>query len=190
MSTTLAANPMSNNTASNTEDLFPVIPIVELATSWEDRVAELLGELSQVQSYLLAVLGTKSGAIAKGDLESLAACTGHEEQLLLRLEQCHVHREQLLAAAREEGRPATTVEDLALSLDGPRRHELRQGVTDARRRMRLLQHHSLTNWVVTQRTLIHLSQMIEIVATGGKLNSIYGRPEAVASSGGFVDHQA
>jgi hypothetical protein len=56
--------------------------------------------------------------------------------------------------------------------------------------MRLLQHHSLTNWVVTQRTLIHLSQMIEIVATGGRMSSTYGRPESVATSGGFVDHQA
>ena len=50
--------------------------------------------------------------------------------------------------------------------------------------MRLLQHHSLTNWVLVQRTLIHLSQVLEIIATGGRLKPTYGKDDS-ADSGGF-----
>jgi hypothetical protein len=157
--------------------------------AWESRIAVMLAELSQVQSDLLELLGAKSEAIANGDYPALAECTRREGELLVRLEACHAHRQQLLEAAREEGRPATSVEHLADSLEGTRRRELRQGVTDARRRMRLLQHHSLTSWVAAQRTLIHLSQMIEIVATGGKMRSTYGHRE-VHTGGALVDHKA
>lgn len=189
MSNTLVASPMpSTIEARGTQALAPSPGTAEL--SWEDRIAELLGELSQVQSDLLQVLGAKSGAMASGDHEVLHHCTTREVELLARLEACHEHRQRLLEAARQEGLPADSVEHLASSIEGPRRHELRQEVTDTRRRMRLLQHQCLTNWVVTQRNLIHLSQMIEIVATGGRMQSTYGGETPQSASAGFVDQQA
>jgi hypothetical protein len=56
--------------------------------------------------------------------------------------------------------------------------------------MRLLQHQSLTNWVVAQRTVLHLSQMIEIIATGGKLKPTYGKSDAALARGALVDREA
>lgn len=179
------------NSTSPTSTLDPAdsasVPSTE---AWEARIAELLAELSQVQGDLLELLGAKSRAIAGNDYAALAECTTQEVELLARLEACHTHRERLLELARHEGRPAATVEQLTESLEGPRRRELRQGVTDARRRMRLLQHQSLANWVIAQRTLIHLSQMIEIVATGGQMRSTYGAKEAAVVGGSLVDQQA
>ena len=61
---------------------------------------------------------------------------------------------------------------------------------EATARMRLLQHHSLTNWVLVQRTLIHLSQMLEIIATGGRLKPTYGKDDSVNSGGFLVDQAA
>ena len=54
---------------------------------------------------------------------------------------------------------------------------------------RLLQHHSLTNWVLVQKTLIHLSQLLEIIATGGRLQPTYSRDEAVRPPGALVDRE-
>ena len=45
---------------------------------------------------------------------------------------------------------------------------------EAAERSRLLQHQSLTNWVLVQRSLLHLSQLIEIIATGGRPKPTYG----------------
>jgi hypothetical protein len=51
----------------------------------------------------------------------------------------------------------------------------------------MLQHQSLANWVLVQRTLLHLSQLIEIVATGGEKPPTYQRSGPVAASGALVD---
>jgi hypothetical protein len=41
--------------------------------------------------------------------------------------------------------------------------------------------------VVVQRTLIHLSQMLEIIATGGQMQPTYGKKESVQARGALVD---
>jgi hypothetical protein len=54
----------------------------------------------------------------------------------------------------------------------------------------LLQHESLTNWVLVQRSLLHLSQLIEIVATGGRTQPTYGNGSRRLSCGALVDRAA
>jgi len=79
---------------------------------------------------------------------------------------------------------------LAKSLPDEQRHSLDEQVHRAQKQARLLRHHSLANWVVIQRTVIHLSQMLEIIATGGRLQPTYGEGEPVNASGGLVDRAA
>jgi hypothetical protein len=43
--------------------------------------------------------------------------------------------------------------------------------------MRVLQHHSLANWVLAQRRLLHVAQSLEIIATGGRMRPTYGDTE-------------
>ena len=57
-------------------------------------------------------------------------------------------------------------------------------------RMDLLQHHSLANWVLAQRSLLHISQLLEIIATGGRLRPTYGKSEPVLARGALVDQEA
>jgi hypothetical protein len=158
---------------------------------WEPRISGLLSTLSAVQGDLLALLGEKRQALAAGEFQLMPSFTAREAELVARLEACHAQRQDLLDAAAREGLPATSVASLAESLPTEQRGTLSTSVEQARRQSRLLQHHSLTNWVVVQRTLIHLSQMIEIIATGGRMRTTYGRgPQAAASSGALVDQRA
>lgn len=153
---------------------------------WDQRIASLLTDLTSVQNDLLALLGTKRKLIAAGDSEALEALSGDEEQLTERLMNCHHRRQQLLAGAAEQGKPSDSLQSLTASLPRAERDRLRPEVTAARQRARLLQHQSLTNWVVVQRTLLHLSQMVEIIASGGRMKPTYGR-EADARGGNLVD---
>jgi len=61
---------------------------------------------------------------------------------------------------------------------------------DAATRGRILQHKSLSNWVLVQRWLIHLSQLLEIIATGGQLQPTYGKDATNSSGGSLVDQAA
>lgn len=168
------------------ESELPVKP----ADEWEPRISGLLSTLSAVQGDLLALLGEKREALAAGEFQLMSSFTSREAELVARLEACHAQRQELLDAAAREGLPATSVASLAESLPSEERGSLSASVEQARRQSRLLQHHSLTNWVVVQRTLIHLSQMIEIIATGGRMKTTYGRGVQAASSGALVDQRA
>jgi hypothetical protein len=161
---------------------------------WETAIAGLLAELSSVQEELLAVLAEKRDRLGSVDLDGMNELQAREQALCDRLQACHVRREELLAQARCEGLPADSVTSLAKGItaqaNGPEREKLRKELAASTSRMRLLQAQSLTNWVIAQRSLLHVSQMLEIIATGGRLQPTYGVGEGAHPSGGMLDHEA
>ena len=140
----------------------------------EADIAGLLSELSAVQSDLLDVLRQKRNLLAEGNSEALPTIAIREQELVTRLEACHERRQQLLAQAAGEGLPCDSIRTLSKSLPAESRNRLRGDIHEAQQRARLLQHECLTNWVLVQRTLLHLSQLIEIIATGGRMKPTYG----------------
>ncbi len=163
---------------------------MSMQTSWESELASLLTDLLAVQDQLLETLTKKRDLLATADTEGLAAIARQEEKLIGSLQHCVERREQLLERARQEGLPSGNVRALTKALPRAERDKIGSQVKLAKSRARLLQHHSLTNWVIVQRTLIHLSQMLEIIATGGRLQPTYGEGEPVNASGTLVDRAA
>ena len=161
-----------------------------METSWESELAELLGDLLAVQDELLGTLNRKRELLVEADTDGLAAVNAQEERLVGSLQDCMKRREELLARAKGEGLPSTSIRALAAALPKAQRGPVNERVREAGSRARLLKHQSLTNWVVVQRTLIHLSQLLEIIATGGRLQPTYGEGEPVHASGGLVDRAA
>ena len=161
-----------------------------IATDWEAEISGLLDELSSVQADLLDVLAKKRDALATANVEVLASLQPVEQELGSRLEHCQARRAELLAAARQEGLPGESVSKLAMRVGGGKRGKLGRQVKDSAARMRLLQHHSLANWVLAQRSLLHVSQLLEIIATGGRMQPTYGDKESVHARGGLVNQEA
>ncbi len=161
-----------------------------MKTSWDSELAELLTKLLAVQDELLKILTSKRELLASGDLEGLAALTTQEGELVGSLQECLEKRAELLARAEQEGLPSGSIRELTDALPRDQRGLLKEQTQRASGRARLLRHHSLTNWVVVQRTLIHLSQLLEIIATGGRLQPTYGEAAPVNASGSLVDRAA
>jgi len=159
-------------------------------SAWEPAIVELLNELSNVQTELLNVLTVKRDCMAAGDIEGMTRLQPREQELNDRLERCHQRRAEILQEATSSGLAARNLEELAVSLDADREGKLRKQVKHTASRMRLLQHQSLTNWVVAQRALLHLSQMLEIIATGGRMQPTYGKDRAITARGALVDREA
>jgi hypothetical protein len=113
-----------------------------------------------------------------------------EEELCRRLEACRERRAGLLQSAAGQGSKADSLGDLASLAAPSNRGELRKRIKEASGRMRFVRRQSLTNWVIAQRTLLHLSQIMEIIATGGRLQPTYGKGESVTSRGALVDREA
>ncbi len=161
-----------------------------MAVEWETEVAGLLSELSDVQGELLHVLERKRELLVSGDQGAIAALQADEQTVLERLQACHERRTDLLAQAASDGRPVESIGALTATLPPAPRKSLGRQVQEAQSRARILQHHSLTNWVLAQRALIHLSQMLEIIATGGRLQPTYGSGASSTNSGSLVDQAA
>lgn len=161
-----------------------------MQTTWENEVAQLLNDLLAVQDDLFLNLAKKRELLIASDLAGLTAIVPEEERLVVRLQECVQRREQLLTSAGQEGLPDKSIQALAGTLSSDRRGDLPDRLAQAGSRARLLQHQSFTNWLVIQRNLIHLSQMLEIIATGGRLQPTYGKGEPVNASGGIVDRAA
>ena len=158
--------------------------------NWEAELASLLAELSSVQEELLTVLVAKKESLASADLATLPDLQTREQALGERLQACHHRREELLAAAKEQNLPGESLGRLAATLPGRQREKLGKQVKESQARMRLLQNQSITNWVLAQRSLLHVSQLLEIIATGGRLQPTYGEGETVHSVGSLVNQEA
>ncbi len=161
-----------------------------MQTAWESELALFLTDLSAVQSESLAVLTSKRNALAAWNMEELANIGKQEDALIQSLQRCLQRREELLEKAEQEGLPADSIRSLTAALPSDQQGQLAGQLEVTGGRARLLQHNSLVNWVVVQRTLIHLSQLLEIIATGGRLHPTYSKEESATQSGGLVDKVA
>lgn len=157
---------------------------------WEADIAALLDELASTQSEVLSLLVEKRELLVRFDSTGLQAIAPREEQLMGRLQACLDRRAVLLDRAGSEGRPNENLRTLASSLAPARTNPLNRQVKQAASESRILQHQSITNWVLVQRTLIHLSQMLEIIATGGRTQPTYGKGDTALGGGSLVDQAA
>jgi hypothetical protein len=110
--------------------------------------------------------------------------------LAARLQGCHQRRQALLTAAKREGRPGENLAKLATRTSSGKTSKLGGRVKETAARMRILQHYSLANWVLAQRSLLHVSQLLEIIATGGRMQPTYGDKESIHARGSLVNQEA
>ncbi len=155
--------------------------------AWDSQLTAFLSDLSSVQDASLELLTRKRKLLVASDREGLLALGAEEEQLIERLQGCLRRREELLHQAAGQGLPSESIRSLAGALPKAQRVPLSAEIQKAASQARLLQHHSLTNWLLVQRTLIHLSQMLEIIATGGRRKPTYGKEHVDSNHGTLLN---
>ena len=157
----------------------------------EHNILQFLHQLSAVQERTLSVLSRKQSLLVKPNQEGLLKIAAEEQEVLAQLKQCLARREEILATARHQGHAAESIQVLCRRILPPR-SECQRLVEEAARRSRMIQSQCVTNWVMTQKSLIHLSQMLEIVETRGQGKPTYHRQgeKESGSPGGFIDRAA
>ncbi|MGE0606236.1 MAG: flagellar export chaperone FlgN [Pirellulales bacterium] len=158
-----------------------------MQSHWENELADLLRELTSVQEDLLQLLAEKQALLARAETDRVSLLQSREESLLARLEGCHLRRKELLEKSAREGRPANSLRNLASALPPTDRKAVAARLDQAETRGRLLRHQSLANWVLAQRTLLHLSQLLEIIATGGRVCPTYEEGASTAAAGALIN---
>ncbi len=160
-----------------------------MAIAWESELAEFLRQLSAVQARTLDVLVRKRQMLAAADAEGLAGMAAEEREVMESLQGCLDRREELLEQARREGLPCGDLGALTKALPKASRGPFAAQFREAAHRTRLLRHSSLTNWVLMQKTLLHLSQLLEIIATGGQFQPTYEKGGCASTTGVLVNRE-
>ncbi|MDR2756847.1 MAG: flagellar protein FlgN [Planctomycetaceae bacterium] len=159
----------------------------------EHEIITFLNQLVTVQEKILDVLKKKQALLVKPDKESLAAITVEEERTLILLQQTLEHREKILESAQEQGYKVDSIRMVCEQIF-PNPSEWRLLVNAAQNRNKQIRYLALANWTVSQKSLIHLTQILEIIETRGQGKTTY-TPQKVkethsSSGGGFVDRVA
>jgi FlgN protein len=157
---------------------------------WDADLANLLTDLSSVQGDLLKVLAEKRQVILRGDAPAMNGLAARETDIMTRLETCHRRRSELLSDAKASGLPATSLTDLARTVSPANNSKNQRDLKSASQNLRKLQSESLSNWVLAQRSLLHVSQLLEIIATGGRIRPTYEKDASTHARGNLVDSEA
>lgn len=167
---------------------------IAVESNLERNLVDFLQELALVQDELLDVLNRKRNCLARGVLVEFHELQAREEAVIERLTACQQKRSQLLCKAQELGIDSENLSDLAKTLDHQHgsqlEPQLQPQVRQLRGRMRILQSGTLTNWLLAQRTLLHIAQLIEIIATGGQMQPTYAVGESVQPCGSLLNREA
>lgn len=155
--------------------------------AWESEIAALLERLATSQQQLLDLLSQKHDLLMKRDHQGLALLASQEAAISEELQACHDHRQRLLDQAGSEGLPADSIQSLSAALPEDEAQSLQKPIKESILRTKLLRHQSISQWVVVQRTVLHLSHMLEIIATGGQLKPTYGKDGGIENSGSLID---
>ena len=157
-------------------------------SNWRNQLRKFLGETLQAQKDVAELLERKRELFMKNDLAAIGALAKEEQTAADRLKQCLAEREKLLQYAAAEGLPSQSVELLAKAVVPYSDDEFFALLRSVQYQTQLLRQHNVTNWVVTQRGMLHASQMLEIIATRGRLRSTYTREHQrnIGTTGGTL----
>lgn len=157
-------------------------------SGWRKQLTDFLEGVLQAQKDVVELLERKRELFTKNDPAAIGEIAREEQAATDRLKQCLAEREKLLQYATAEGLPSKTIEILAKATVPYTDGEFFDLLRSVQRQTQLLRQHNITNWVLTQRGLLHSSQMLEIIATRGRMQSTYTRQSRrnIGTTGGSL----
>ena len=97
-------------------------------------------------------------------------------------------REELLTAARLQNVPGDSIEQLC-EYFFPRNIEVHKLLNEVKHRTQQISLVAYTNWTMSRKSMIHLTQILELLETRGQGKTTY-QPRPSADGGGLVDRVA
>ena len=150
---------------------------------------DFLNQLIETQSQMLTVLHEQQKILVRPEKEAMALVTAKEKEAIETMQQVLNRREELLTAARLQNISGDTIEQLCGHFF-PRNIEVQKMLDEAKHRTHQIRLLAYTNWTMSRKSMIHVSQILELLETQGQGKTTYQRAKTNASGGGLVDRVA
>jgi len=149
-----------------------------------------LNQLIETQNHMLAVLHKKQAVLVRPEKETMASVAAEEEDVLKKMQHILNRREELLTAARLQNISSDSIEQLCEHFF-PRNIEMQKMIDAVRHKTHQIRLLAYTNWTMSRKSMIHVSQILELLETRGQGKATYHPPQSTAApGGGFVDRVA
>lgn len=159
----------------------------------KETVLQFLHELKAVQDQMAEVLLKKQAILVRPDKEQLDRISDEENEILEQLTRMQKKREEILDIANRRDGPFESIQEFC-EAHFPHHLEIKRLLDASQQQSRQIRYLALTNLTMTQRSIIHLSQVLEIIETRGQGKATYrisgGNEGNAAPGGGFVDRVA
>lgn len=150
------------------------------------QILGVLNDLEPIQKQLLNLYQEKSKALKQVDVELIEQLGALEEQLTRELQFVILRRQQLLQEAEKQGLPADSMQNLLSALGVDKSNPIFQRIYDAQEQSQALRHESWVQWIVSQRSYQHYSQILELIAHAGQKVPTYSRGQNENNTGGAI----
>jgi hypothetical protein len=153
-------------------------------------IQTFLNQLIDAQTQMLAILHKKQAILVKPEKDAMALISTEEEEALAMMQNILKRREELLTTARLQNIPGDSIEQLCEHFF-PHNIEIQKLLAEARHRTQQIRLLCYTNWTMSRKSLIHVSQILELLETQGQGKTTY-QPQTVnrTSRGHSVDRVA
>ena len=149
-----------------------------------------LNQLIETQNQMLAVLHEKQKILVKPEKEALTRVAADEEHMVEKMQQMLNRREELLTAARLQNIGGDSIEQLCGHFF-PHNVEVQKLLDEVKHRAHQIHLLAYTNWTMSRKSTIHVSQILELLETRGQGKTTYHpRPNTETTRGGLVDRVA
>ena len=151
---------------------------------------DFLNQLVETQKQMLDVLHRQQAVLVRPEKAALTAIAAEEETVREKMQQVLTRREELLTAARLQNISGDSIEQLCEHFF-PHNIEVQKKLDEARHRRDQIRLLAYTNWTMSRKSMIHVSQILELLETRGQGKTTYHpRKNDGTSGGGFVDRVA
>lgn len=156
-------------------------------------IEDLLVAVDETQEALGAAYRDKREAIRKANAPEIDRLTKIEEARVAQLQLHLRRREQILQRARQMGLPADSFTNLVQTFREPFRESLLAHIEQTRRTTDANRRESWILWIVCKQSLRFFSDVVELIANGGRRAPVYStRPGTaeLSTGGALLDAQA
>lgn len=151
---------------------------------------EFLNQLMETQTQMLDVLRKKQTILVKPEKEAIKSVAAEEEEILRHMQAVLNRREELLTAARLQNIRGDSIEQLC-GYFFPHHFDMQKMLGQIKSRTQQIQLLAYTNWTMSRKSMIHISQILELLETRGQGKTTYiPQPDSKRSRGNFVDRVA
>ena len=156
------------------------------------QIEGFLSSLETLQAILKSLYRKRKDALTEGDLIGIKSCHVQEEQVTKQLQQLLEDRKIIIQSANQRQFPGITLREVAQSVfalsdfSPLEKNHLEGKIKLAEEQMAELRQESWTQWIIANRNLQYVNDVIELIANGGKKRFDVSRCRRQSACGRFL----